>query len=86
MADGLELPSDIEDDEEIDEDMAFTAEDKIQFAGMFGDHGGGSDKVGEDAGQEFDLLDSGASDNEDAYNTDVRKRLPEAFIPLQLHG
>jgi hypothetical protein len=31
-----ELPSDFED-EEIDEDMAFTAEDKMRYAGWFGD-------------------------------------------------
>lgn len=36
-----ELPSDFED-EEIDEDMAFTAEDKKLYAGWFGD--GGSDE------------------------------------------
>lgn len=69
VADGLEfeLPSDVEDDEEIDEDMAFTEEDKIQFAGMFGD----ASDSGEEAEEDANLLDSGASDQEEGYNTDV---------------
>jgi hypothetical protein len=60
MADGLEfeLPSDVDDDEEIDEDMAFTAEDNIRYAGMFGDDSDGGGSAGED------LLASDVSEDE----------------------
>ena len=65
VADGLEfeLKSDIEDDEDIDEDMAFTEEDKRHFAGMFGDDSGASDggEGGSDGGDL--LLESDASDD-----------------------
>lgn len=76
MADGLEfeLPSDVEDDEEIDEDMAFTEEDKIRYAGMFGDDAdGGSDGDGGSA-HDDDLLASDASEGEDIH-PDVRSML-----------
>jgi hypothetical protein len=60
LADGLEfeLPSDVEEDEEIDEDMAFTAEDKIRYAGMFGDDPDDADPA------EEDLLASDVSEDE----------------------
>lgn len=49
----FEMPSDFED-EEIDEESAFTAEDKIKYAGMFG-----SDTEAASGGEESDdLLDS----------------------------
>lgn len=47
------MPSDFED-EEIDEESAFTAEDKIKYAGMFGSDG----EAGEAGGEADDLLDS----------------------------
>lgn len=77
IADGLdfELPSDISDDEEIDEDMAFTEEDKKQYAGMFGDDGGASG--GSDDGQdEEDLLRDDDSDASEAaeFDADVSAR------------
>ena len=60
LADGLEfeLPSDVEEDEEIDEDMAFTAEDKIRYAGMFGDEPDDGEAV------EEELLASDVSEDE----------------------
>lgn len=60
LADGLEfeLPSDVEEDEEIDEDMAFTAEDKIRYAGMFGDDADDAELA------EEDLLASDVSEDE----------------------
>lgn len=73
MADALEfeLPSDVEDDEEIDEDMAFTAEDKIRYAGMFGDEDGGGGEAGGGGGSDdADLLASDASEGGD-FNADV---------------
>ena len=65
LADGLEfeLPSDVEEDEEIDEDMAFTAEDKIRYAGMFGDDADDAEPP------EEDLLASDVS--EDDQSADV---------------
>lgn len=47
------MPSDFED-EEIDEDTAFTAEDKIKYAGMFGSDAEGAS--GSDASES--LLES----------------------------
>ena len=60
LADGLEfeLPSDVEEDEEIDEDMAFTAEDKLRYAGMFHDESDGGGAA------EDDLLASDVSEDE----------------------
>jgi hypothetical protein len=52
------LPSDVEEDEEIDEDMAFTAEDKIRYAGMFGDDADDAEPA------EEDLLASDVSEDE----------------------
>ena len=48
----------MEEDEEIDEDMAFTAEDKIRYAGMFGDEPDDGEPAGED------LLASDVSEDE----------------------
>ena len=65
-----ELPSDFED-EEIDEDAAFTEEDKKLYAGWFegteATMAAGGNKAPDDG-----LLDSqdDAEDDEDAYNTD----------------
>lgn len=83
-----ELPSDFED-EEIDEDMAFTAEDKKLYAGWFGDDeadhaaagGEGSD---EDDGQqqrrskrsklgEFADLESSSEEEQDGDDDEVRQ-------------
>ena len=62
----FELPSDFED-EEIDEESAFTAEDKIKYAGMFG-----SDEEAPAGGEESDgLLDS----DEEPANEPVRHRV-----------
>ena len=73
IADGLdfELPSDVSDDEEIDEDMAFTKEEKRQFAGMFGDDGNAS--FSSDQADEH-LLEEDASDVSEAaeFDADVR--------------
>lgn len=49
----FEMPSDFED-EEIDEESAFTAEDKIKYAGMFGSDG----EAGSGGEESDDLLDS----------------------------
>lgn len=84
IADALEyeLPSDLSDDEEIDEDMAFTAEDKQKYAGMFGDMGSGEDDDGPDGSQDGDLLlDSDASENE-SLNPDVRFDVPISFFVI----
>lgn len=83
IADGLDfdLPSDVSDDEEIDEDMAFTEEEKRQFAGMFGDDGDAS--LSSDQADE-DLLKEDASDVSEAaeFDADVR-----AFVYLSdLHN
>lgn len=57
-----ELPSDFED-EEVDEEMAFTAEDKKLYAGWFGD---------EEADQE--AASGGASDEDDGQQQRRSKR------------
>ena len=79
IADGLdfELPSDISDDEEIDEDMAFTEKEKKQFAGMFGNDGAGGsgDEGDDDAGEDLVREDSDASDGAD-FDADVRRVPP----------
>lgn len=74
IADALEyeLPSDLSDDEEIDEETAFTEADKKKYAGMFGDTGSGGDDDNPDDGQDEGLLlDSEASEDE-SLNADVR--------------
>lgn len=58
-----EMPSDFED-EEIDEEMAFTEEDKKKYAGWFDDEGAGGsedEEEGEEEGSsdaDMNLLDS----------------------------
>lgn len=47
-----EPPSEIEEDEEIDEELAFTAEDKLKYGGWFSDGDGGSSDGGFDEGSE----------------------------------
>jgi U3 small nucleolar RNA-associated protein 14 len=75
-----ELPSDFED-EEIDEDLAFTAEDKERFAGWFGgDEGGATAAAGGRSGAaargEFADLDSSeegsGSEGEEGLDEEVR--------------
>jgi U3 small nucleolar RNA-associated protein 14 len=73
-----ELPSDFED-EEIDEDLAFTAEDKERFAGWFGDDGDGpgAAAAAPRARGEFADLDSsdsggGEEEGEDDAGEEVR--------------
>ena len=65
-----ELPSDFED-EEIDEDAAFTEEDKKLYAGWF-EGTEAAMAAGGNAAPDDGLLDSqdDAEDGEDAYNTD----------------
>ena len=65
-----ELPSDFED-EEIDEDAAFTEEDKKLYAGWFEGTEAAMAAGGNEAPDDG-LLDSqdDAEDGEDAYNTD----------------
>lgn len=60
-----EMPSDFED-EEIDEDNAFTAEDKKKYGAWFGDDDGDDGDEGEDDGGEDDLgEDEEGFDDED---------------------
>ena len=57
-------PDTFEDDEEIDEEMAFSAEDKIKYAGWFDEDDGSDDGLDEEEGEEgeaeddMDLLES----------------------------
>mmetsp|Transcript_37964 Transcript_37964/g.96008 ORF Transcript_37964/g.96008 Transcript_37964/m.96008 type:complete len:1095 (-) Transcript_37964:202-3486(-) len=86
-----EMPSDFED-EEIDEDLAFTEEDKKKYAGWFSDEeagsggsGGGGEDEGEDEGGSSDLdmrlLDSdeelGQDENDDDEDEDEEEDGPE---------
>lgn len=64
-----ELPSDFED-EEIDEELAFTEEDRLKYGGWFGDTPGSPGARKAARVGEFDDLDSG-SDGDDASDGDA---------------
>jgi hypothetical protein len=72
-ADALEyeLPSDLSDDEEIDEDMAFTEEDKKQYAGMFANNASDDANDGGDGSDGSGLLMDADTSEDEGFNADV---------------
>lgn len=79
-----ELPSDFED-EEIDEDMAFTAEDKERFGSMFGDADGDDAKPAKRQKGAADELDSDQFSEEEAGDEYEDEDEVGGSSGLQLH-